>query len=74
MKGKTFVNILVSNYTNKHITLNKGEYVGHLEPPIEEISQSLANLDTPTMHTVLQWKEWWQKRLSQILSSHTIIR
>ena len=26
------VNILVSNYTNKHITFNKGEYVGHLEP------------------------------------------
>ena len=35
--GKTYVNILVSNYTNKHITFNKGEYVGHLEPIIEEI-------------------------------------
>ena len=33
IKGKTSVNILVSNYTNKHITFNKGEYVGHLEPP-----------------------------------------
>ena len=32
IKGKTSVNILVSNYTNKHITFNKGEYVGHLEP------------------------------------------
>ena len=31
LKGKTSVNILVSNYTNKHITFNKGEYVGHLE-------------------------------------------
>ena len=31
-KGKTSVNILVSNYTNKHVILNKGEYVGHLEP------------------------------------------
>ena len=31
IKGKTSVNILVSNYTNKHITFNKGEYVGHLE-------------------------------------------
>ena len=32
IEGKTSVNILVSNYTNKHITFNKGEYVGHLEP------------------------------------------
>ena len=31
IKGKTPVNILVSNYTNKHITFNKGEYVGHHE-------------------------------------------
>ena len=32
IKGKTSVNVLVSNYTNKHITFNKGEYIGHLEP------------------------------------------
>ena len=32
IKGKTSVNILVSNYTNKHVTFNKGEYIGHLEP------------------------------------------
>ena len=34
IKGKTSVNILVSNYTNKHVTFNKGEYIGHLEPAI----------------------------------------
>ena len=34
IKGKTSVNILVSNYTNKHLTFNKGEYVGHLEPAV----------------------------------------
>ena len=34
IKGKTCVNVLVSNYTNKHITFNKGEYVGHLEPAL----------------------------------------
>ena len=28
------VNILVSNYTNKHLTFHKGEYVGHLEPAV----------------------------------------
>ena len=36
IKGKISVNILVSNYTNKHIMFNKGEYVGHLEPTIED--------------------------------------
>ena len=34
MKGKTSVNILVSNYTNKHLTFHKGEYIGHLEPAV----------------------------------------
>ena len=28
--------ILVSNYTNKHITFNKGEYIGHLELTITD--------------------------------------
>ena len=32
IKGKTSVNVLFSNYTNKHLTFHKGEYVGHLEP------------------------------------------
>ena len=27
IKGQTFVNGLVSNYANKHITFNKGEYI-----------------------------------------------
>ena len=36
MKGKTSANVLVSNYTNKHITFNKGEYTGHLEPAITD--------------------------------------
>ena len=34
IKGKTSVNILVSNYTNKHLTIHKGEYIGHLEPAV----------------------------------------
>ena len=37
IKGKTCGNILMSNYTNRHITFNKGEYVVHLEPTIEDI-------------------------------------
>ena len=48
--------IFVSNYTKKHITFNKGEYVGHLEPTIayieEEKSQSSANPDASTMHSI----------------------
>ena len=39
-KKKTSIDILVSNYTNKHITFNKGEYVGHLEPAIEDNEDS----------------------------------
>ena len=34
IKGRTSVNILVSNYTNKHLTFHKGEYIGHLEPDV----------------------------------------
>ena len=52
IKGKTFVNILISNYTNKHITFNKGEYIGCLEPPIEEIHCTLANTDSLTNHSI----------------------
>ena len=40
IKGRTSVNVLVSNYTNKHITFNKGEYVGHFEPSIEDNADS----------------------------------
>ena len=32
IKGKTSVNIFVSNYTNKHLTFHKGEYIRHLKP------------------------------------------
>ena len=26
------MNVLISNYTNKHLTFHKGEYIGYLEP------------------------------------------
>ena len=44
IKGKTSVKVLVSNYTNKHIMFNKGEYIGCLEPAIEDS----ANSDLPS--------------------------
>ena len=31
IKDRSTVNILMSNYTNKHLTFHKGEYIGHLE-------------------------------------------
>ena len=34
IKGKTSINVLVSNYTNKHLMFHKGEYVRHLEPAV----------------------------------------
>ena len=34
IKGKTSVNVLVSNYTNKHLTFHKGEYIRHLQPAV----------------------------------------
>ena len=38
IKGRTSVNILVSNYTSKHLTFHKGEYVRHLEPAVSDDS------------------------------------
>ena len=34
IKGKTSVNVLASNCTNKHLTFHKGGYIGHLEPAV----------------------------------------
>ena len=46
IKGKTPVSILVSNYTNKHLTFQKGEYIGHLEPAV------LDSTDQQEMHQI----------------------
>ena len=32
IKERSTINVIVSNYTNKHLTFHKGEYIGHLEP------------------------------------------
>ena len=47
IKGKTSVNVLVSNYTNKHITFNKGEYIGCIEPAITDN----MTIDQPETHS-----------------------
>ena len=52
IKGKTYVNVLFSNYTNKHITFNKGEYVEHLELPIEDMQQIPEDPESLTTHSI----------------------
>ena len=53
IKGKTSVNILVSNYSNKHVTFNKREYVGHLDHINEEEKSHLyKNSDAHTTSSV----------------------
>ena len=51
IKGRTSVNILVSNYTNKHITINKGEYIGCLEPTIMD-DTTIDDSETHSTHSV----------------------
>ena len=41
------LNILVSNYTNKHITCNKGEYIGCLESTLMDD----MTIDKPEIHS-----------------------
>ena len=47
IKGKTSGNDLVSNYTNKHIKFNKGEYIGCLELTIT----AKMTTDQPDTHS-----------------------
>ena len=51
IKGKTSVNILVSNYTNKHLTFHKEEYVGHLKPAVIDDS-IIEQRETHQMNSV----------------------
>ena len=53
LEGKTSVNILLLNYSNKHVIFNKEEYVGHLEPTIENIDEetNLHPHENPDAHT-----------------------
>ena len=63
IKGRSMVNVIVSNYTNRHLTFHKGKYVGHLEPlelqPIDQREQQPANSVT------------LQKMMSETITSDT---
>ena len=51
IKGKTSVNILVSNYTNKYLTFNQGGYIGHLEPIFTD-DATIDQIDTHSFNSV----------------------
>ena len=43
---------MASNYTNKHIKFNKGEYTGHLEPTIEDsMTDDIPTQGQPNNHS-----------------------
>ena len=37
IKGRSTLHVLVANYANKHVTFNKGQCIGHMEPSIDHI-------------------------------------
>ena len=49
IKDRTSVNILVSNYTNKHLTFHKGEYIGHLKPAVLDSADHNDTHETNSM-------------------------
>ena len=60
IKGKPSVNILASNYTNKHITFNEGEYDGHLEPTFTD-DTTIDQSETHLTNSVTLQKIWLNK-------------
>ena len=51
IKDKSALHILVANYTNKHVTFNKGQCIGHIEPSIDYMPQTAIN--SPTTQKML---------------------
>ena len=49
IKGKMSGNILVSNYTSKHLTFHKGEYNGNLEPAVLDSTDQQETHETNSM-------------------------
>ena len=51
------MDILVLKYTNKNVIFNKGEYIGHLEPTMEEILQTSESPDALTTYSITTEKK-----------------
>ena len=64
IKGKTSVNILVSNYTNKHLTFHKGEYIGHLKPAVLDSTDQQETHETNSVTL--------KKMMSETVTSDTL--
>ena len=51
LKGRTCVNVLVSSYTNKHLTFHKEEYIGQLEPAVMD-DTTIEQMETHQTNSV----------------------
>ena len=43
IKDRLTLHILVANYTGKHVMLNKGQCIGHIEPSIDHMPHIFIN-------------------------------
>ena len=43
IKDRLTLHVLVANYTNKHVTFNKVQCIGHIEPSINHMPQTAIN-------------------------------
>ena len=62
IKDRPTVNVIASNYTNKHLTFHKGEYIGHLEP---------LELDSTDQEETYQANSITLKMMSETVMSDT---
>ena len=52
IKGKASVNILVPNYTNKHLMFHKGEYIRHLAPSAVMDTNTIEQKETHQTNSI----------------------
>ena len=71
IKGWTSVNVLVSNYTSKHLTFHKREYVRHLLPAVTD-DTTIDKRETHQTNSIML-KKWWLKKSCRISSTHHAI-
>ena len=75
IKGKSMLYVMVANYTNKHITFNKGQCIGHMEPPIDRMSQTSVNSVTTQKCWMIRFNQTASHPLtSPLFKSDTISR
>ena len=73
IKGKLTPHTIVANYTNKHITFSKGQCIGPMEPPIDNMLQTSVNsVITQKMMDEL-WKVFVQRHWMHLLYTVDVI-